>query len=298
MTQLHIVFNPISGQGDAGRELETIESILENVGELTVHLTTPENTADSLAQKALDEGADIVVAAGGDGTVSSVASALVKTDIPMGIIPRGTVNAFASAMHIPALVPDACRIIADRHVQRVDTAQCNDRTMLLLVSIGFEADLMKQLDRKTKKRFGRLAIFAKGIRQWLNLSQFQANVETDSQTLELDATAVTVANAATVQTILAQGPADVVSHDGYLDLTVVAPGGRWSALSGAADLFLSAILKQNVTHQDVEHFQASSLTISTEPAQNIIIDGELAGKTPVKVQCFKHSLSVIVPAEQ
>jgi len=295
-TAVHVIFNPVSGQGNSEIELEIIKKSLKSLGNVTVHSTTPEQSADVLARQARDQSADILIASGGDGTVSAVASALINTGTPMGIIPRGTVNAFAGAMNIPMSVRPACDVILHQNIKEVDTAWCNDHLMLLLIGIGFEADLMKETNRETKNKFGRLAVFADGLRQLRELDQFQVQVETSSQKFEIDASAVTVANAATVQTILAQGPSDIDASDGLLDVTIVSPKNRWRAVSGAANLFLSAILGEEVNHEDVEFCRSSTVTITAEPEQNVIIDGDWVGTTPITATCLRRSLQVIVPS--
>ena len=134
----HLIFNPISGPGEPGAKLMEIQAALESLPNFTTHLTKPEVSAQDLAQQAVAAGADVVIAAGGDGTVSGVAKALVDTDVALGIIPAGTANAFAAALQIPESYRDACEIIQAGHSQRLDTARCNGEMMLLVACIGFE----------------------------------------------------------------------------------------------------------------------------------------------------------------
>ncbi len=294
-TQIHVIFNPISGQGDADEERRILETTLAGFGHVVVHLTSAEIGGNVLARQALDEQADIVVAAGGDGTVSSVAAALIGTDTPLGIVPRGTVNAFAASLNIPDAVLEACELIGQGRTQRVDTARCGDRPMLLLASIGFEADLMKKTDRGTKNRYGKLAILVNGLKQLNELKQFEISVDTGQDIHKFAASALVVANAATLETFLAQGPEEVDVTDGQLDATVLKPEGHWQALSSAADLFLAGLFEREANHEQVNHFQAETLKITADPPQNLLVDGELVGQTPIEIQCLARSLSVIVP---
>ena len=90
---IYLIFNPVSGQGDPVSELAIIQSIIDEKTEgkanLTVLETTPSQAADQLAKIAVENGADCVIASGGDGTVSAVAGALIERPIPLGIVPRG-----------------------------------------------------------------------------------------------------------------------------------------------------------------------------------------------------------------
>ncbi|PMB48681.1 hypothetical protein CEN41_00650 [Fischerella thermalis CCMEE 5330] len=90
------IFNPFSGQGNSVEELIAIRAILEPEIKLDIcPLNSREIDPVQLTHSAIKRGADIVIASGGDGTVSAVAEALIGTGIPLGVIPRGTANAFA-----------------------------------------------------------------------------------------------------------------------------------------------------------------------------------------------------------
>ena len=96
----------------------------------------------------------VIIASGGDGTVSAVTEALIGTDIKLGVISRGTANAFANAVGIPTSIEAACQNILAGSIKKVDAAMCNDKPMVLLAGIGFEAETVKDADRDAKDRFG------------------------------------------------------------------------------------------------------------------------------------------------
>ncbi|WP_236738944.1 diacylglycerol kinase family protein [Chroogloeocystis siderophila] len=133
----HLIFNPVSGQRDAEQDL-LIRELLEPHFSLRIHQTTREINLMQLARAAIANHADLVIASDGHGTVFAVAGALIGTAIPLGIIPRGTANAFAVALGISGLlsVRNACQIILAEHAQTVDAAYCNGFSMTLLAGIG------------------------------------------------------------------------------------------------------------------------------------------------------------------
>ncbi|MEN9872005.1 MAG: hypothetical protein RLZZ171_2997, partial [Cyanobacteriota bacterium] len=104
-----LIFNPVAGQGNSEQDLATIKSILEPTFDLDIQYTTPEVSAGELALKAIEKNVEMIIASGGDGTISAVAEALIKTDIPLGAIARGTANAFANALDIPDTIEAACQ---------------------------------------------------------------------------------------------------------------------------------------------------------------------------------------------
>ncbi|PZV20698.1 MAG: lipid kinase [Leptolyngbya sp.] len=295
LLSFHLVFNPISGQGEPGQKLIEIESALEEFPHLKVHLTKPEIEAKALAQQAVEEGADVVIAAGGDGTVSGVAAALSGTACCLGIIPTGTANGFATALGIPEDIQGACEVIKAGHRQPVDTATCNDRVMLLVACIGFEADLLTRMDRDEKSRWGKLAIATNGLKQLQDIKQFEVDIQTPDRSWKQSATAVTIANSATVGMVLAQGPAEVELDDGDLSITLVTPDHAWELLRSAADLLLSALQERSVQGDTVYSCKAIQVTIDTDPPQNVFVDGEPTGQTPITVKCYPRSLTVLAP---
>lgn len=261
-----------------------------------MHLTQPEVEAKTLAQRAVADGADIVIAAGGDGTVSGVAAALLGTDCCLGIIPTGTANGFATALGIPEDIGGAYEVIKAGHRQRVDTASCNGQVMLLVACIGFEANLLTRMERDEKSRLGKLAIATNSLKQLSDVQQFETCLETPDESWSQPAVAVTIANSATVGMVLAQGPAEIKPDDSDLSITVVNSDHQWGMLTSAADLLLSALRQQPAQAATIKACKAQTVTVETEPPQKIFIDGEPAGQTPLTVECHPKSLRVLTPA--
>jgi diacylglycerol kinase (ATP) len=127
-----VIFNPASGQGNPDQDLHWIRQQLEPTFQLDVYLTTPESSASELAQIAIAHPAELVIVSGGDGTISAVAPALIATPKILGIVPRGTANAFAMALGIPSDVLGACEAIVNGIPRSIDTAECNDRAMIFV----------------------------------------------------------------------------------------------------------------------------------------------------------------------
>ena len=291
----HVVFNPISGPDDAGQTLTELEAALEDLPNFKVHLTKPDTGAEPLAREALEDGADVVIAAGGDGTVTGVATALLGTNRCLGIIPAGTANGFATALDIPEDVRGACEVIKAGHRQRVDTARCNGKVMLLVACIGFEADLLTRMDREEKSRFGKLAIVINSLKELREFNQFDVQLETPDHSWQQPANAVTIANSASMDMVLAQGPDRVKPDDGLLSITLVTPEHKWGVVTSAADLFLSALRQESAHADTVKACKARKVTVHTDPPQKIFIDGEPAGQTPLTAESHPKSITVLTP---
>jgi YegS/Rv2252/BmrU family lipid kinase len=290
-----LIFNPASGQGEPETELGIIRSILEPNMALEIRLTTPELDADILAKEAISQGAKAIIASGGDGTISAASGALINTDIPLGIISRGTANAFATALELPTTIEGACETIVNGFTRKVDGAYCNDKPMILLAGIGFEAETVDLANRDTKDRLGMLAYIFAGLQELRNLSTFETQIETEDKIIKVTAAAVTVANAAPATSILAQGPAGVIANDGLLDLTIVSPSSMTGAIAASYHLLRTALQGDASERQDIGYLRAKYFKVTTTPPQKVVIDGEIIGTTPIEVRCIPGGLTVFSP---
>ena len=171
--KVSLIFNPVAGQGNPEEDLATIESLLSPEIDLDVVITTADCEPGDLAKAAIDRCAEAIIASGGDGTLSAVAAALMSSNIPMGIISRGTANAFANALDLPTTIPEACEAILAGDTKVDDMAWCNGLPMVLLAGIGFEAETVNLADRNAKNRLGMLAYVLAGLSKWASLTSLR-----------------------------------------------------------------------------------------------------------------------------
>ena len=290
-----LIFNPVAGQSDPDQDLEQIRSILEPEIDLDIRLTTPEIDASQLADQAIAQGASTIIASGGDGTLSATAGALIGKDIPLGIISRGTANAFATALGLSDTIEAACQTILGGATRVVDAAYCNGLPMVLLAGIGFEAETVEKADRESKSRLGMLAYILGGIQLLREMPKFEVEIETEDKVVKVTAAAVTIANAAPPTSILAQGPAGIIVDDGLLDVTVVAPVNITGAIAASYHLLRTALAGSAVERDDIGYLRASRLQVRTNPPQKVVLDGEIIGTTPVDIECVPGGLTLLVP---
>ncbi|MEW5859923.1 MAG: YegS/Rv2252/BmrU family lipid kinase [Cyanobacteriota bacterium] len=290
-----LIYNPVAGQGDSETDLQRIRELLEPEIDLDIRLTTKEVDADQLARTVVKEGASTLIVSGGDGTLSAAASALVRTCIPLGVIPRGTANAFARALGIPVTLEAACQTILNGCTRVVDAARCNGKPMMLLAGMGLGAKMVEDAERSAKNRFGTLAYILGGVKQLWQMEFFEVRIETEDKVVTVKAAAVTVANAAPPTSILAQGPAGVIVDDGMLDITIVAPANAVAAIRAGFHLLKTARRGIAVERSDIGYLRSRFVKVTTEPPQKVALDGELIGTTPVEIECIPESLTILVP---
>lgn len=299
----HLIFNPVAGQGNPDNDLALIKRLLEPQVQVNVIITSPDLSPADQAHTALADGTELVIASGGDGTVSAVAGAVLETGIPLGIIPRGTANAFASAMGIPTTIQGACGTILAGNTRTIDMARCNGRPMILLAGIGFEADYVSRANREMKNRFGVLAYILAGVQQISEAATFEATLELEgSEHSEgnilrgsLTTSAITIANAAPATSVLAQGFGEVRYEDGLLDITISTVKTRMQAITALTSLFASALVSSPTNREDILCLRGSRVKITTNHPRDVVVDGEIIGTTPLEVDCIPKGLTVLTP---
>ncbi len=292
-----LIFNPVAGQSNLEQDLAKIEALLSPEIDLDIRFTSETEDADTIAKAAIEQGAKAIIASGGDGTLSAAAAALVGTNIPLGIISRGTANAFAAALELPDTIEAACKTILGGATRVVDAALCNGLPMVLLAGIGFEAEAVERTERQAKKRFGILAYVMAGLQELRELESFTAEIETEDKIISVTASALTVANAAPPTSILAQGPAGVIFDDGLLDVTIISPVNRAGAIAASYHLLQSALNENAAERQDIGYLRARRVIVRTDPPQKVVLDGEVVGTTPIDVECIPSGLTIFVPPE-
>jgi diacylglycerol kinase (ATP) len=291
----HLIFNPVAGQGNPDADLALIRKLLEPEIQLQVVLTEEGQDPAEPAREIAAAGTDLVLVSGGDGTVSAIAGALLETDIPLGILPRGTANAFATALGLPLDLTAACEAILAGTTRVVDAARCNGQPLILLTGIGLEAEMVDRANRDLKNRLGMLAYLLAGVQQFQEQTAFQATIDIEGELTEVETGTITVANAAPATSVLAQGFGQVLANDGLLDVTIATPQNRLQGLNALTSLFASALVNVPTNREDIIRLRTPRLKITTEPPQKVAIDGEIIGTTPVELECLAQALTVISP---
>ena len=241
------------------------------------------------------EGESLIIASGGDGTVGAVASALRGTDIPLGIIPRGTANAFSVALGIPTSVRAACTNLILGNTRLVDVALCNDRPMILLAGLGFEAGMVNKASRELKNMLGPMAYIFSGARQLVEQQPFDAELTIDGEATEVHASAITVANAAPATSVMAQGFGQVIPDDGQLEVIIASPRGRMGGFSVLSSLAKSAVLKNSANNADILCLRTPKLSIKLPNSQTMVVDGEITETEHLEVSVIQGALTVVAP---
>lgn len=292
-----------SGAGSAGGwSVEDVERRVAEAlrGDVTVTEVTAERSPGACARAAVEAGADVVVAAGGDGTVSAVAAELVGRDVALGVLPVGTSNSFAAALGLPPELDGAIAALALPDRRRLDVAiargAAGARTMILHCMIGFHADAIDETSDDAKRRWGVLAYLGSALRRLGSLASFAAELEADGRVIRCRANAIAVANLAPRKTVLAHGPSHLLGDDGRVDVTIVAADTISEALATGLHLWRTAGDEEPAERGNVGSLSVARVTVRTDPPQRVVVDGEPLGETPVTIETRPRALQVIAPA--
>jgi diacylglycerol kinase (ATP) len=287
-----MIANPSSGSyARSAHDVEETMAFLRQAGwQVDLQLTEAAGDGRRLAREAVAQKADVVIAAGGDGTINEVIQELAGSETALGVLPIGTVNVWAREMEIPLESEGAREVLLHGTTRRVDLGRINDRHFLLMVGIGFDGEVAQSVEKKRLKRFGVLGYLLTTLRMSLRFRGFRAALTLDKHEVRMHALQIVIGN-----TQLYGGAITFTWHakcdDGLLDVCIVHPGSRWRHLLLLRDL----LLQRKQERQLVSYETCTSLEIRTHRPIALQIDGDAAGQTPATIQTVPGALKVIVP---
>ena len=283
-----VVINPASGQDRP--MLGIMNRAFHQAGiNWDVRITKEAGDAQRFAQEAVAAGVDAVGVYGGDGTVMEVANGLHGSNLPLAIFPGGTANVMSVELGIPNDLTEAMALVCGQnsYVRQVDVGQVRDRYFLLRVGIGFEADVINKTEREAKSRMGTLAYLLSGLQALGERKLAHYRLTLDDQEVEADGVSLMIANSGNVGLANVALAKNIDVSDGLLDVVIIRDTDVGSLLQVAA----SAVGLSD----PLPHWQARRVTVESDPAQRVIVDGEPIEDTPVQATVLPRALRVIVP---
>ncbi|WP_282024203.1 diacylglycerol/lipid kinase family protein [Limimaricola cinnabarinus] len=291
---IRVICNDHSGRNS--REAEAIDRAMKVLGPEAELRHVKGRDIAGAAQAAVGEGVGTVVAAGGDGTIMAVASALRGSGCALGILPLGTFNFFARGYGIPEDPESAARVIAAGHRRKVDLGAVNGQLFLNNASIGVYPAILKERET-VYRRWGRRRIAA----HWSVLKTFwrfrrplKVEIEIEGQRRRFRTPLVFAARSAFQLEHFGLQGADCI-RDGKFSVFVAPNEGRMGLLSDA----LRLAVRQMRLGEDFELICTDRLTIHLRRAQQLVAcDGEkFTMRGPLEFEMIRDAFEVIVPEE-
>ncbi|SHJ91883.1 lipid kinase, YegS/Rv2252/BmrU family [Reichenbachiella agariperforans] len=285
------VINPISGASDKD-DLDRVIARFCERNELSFDImkTTGESDAQNIREAIDQYQPSIVVAGGGDGTVTLVAEQLIGSTRMLAILPLGSANGLASEFEIPEEWDRNLKLLLDPKTITIDAIRINDEHLSLhLCDLGFNADLIKEFEREGQR--GKLGYARSFVKKMANRRAGRFRIVTESTSSRHKAEMVVIANASRYGTGAVVNPRCDLS-DGLLEVCVFKPLPWYKLLALTWHSFVGEL-------EDSEYFaiyQTSEVTITTQKPETLQVDGEVIDAvTEVHAKVIKGAITIVVP---
>ncbi|AIE58834.1 diacylglycerol kinase [Bacillus methanolicus] len=296
MKRARIIYNPTSGRELFKKHLPEVLQKLEMAGyETSCHATTGEGDAIQAARTAVERRYDIVIAAGGDGTINEVVNGMAEQEYrpKLGIIPMGTTNDFARALHIPRDVEAATDIIVKGDTIPVDIGRMNDRYFINIAGGGRLTELTYEVPSKLKTVLGQLAYYLKGIEMLPSIRATKFSIEYDGKLFEGEAMLFLVALTNSVGGFEKLAP-DASINDGLFTLLIL----KKINLADFIRIATLAIRGEHLNDENVIYTKANRVKVYSDEKVQLNLDGEYGGLLPAEFENLYRHFEVFVPIEK
>jgi diacylglycerol kinase (ATP) len=291
-----LILNPASGTAQQG---EVLREALDPLGDVTIYTTAEAGDGARLARQALDEGAELVAAAGGDGTINEVLNGLMQAGgkVIFGVIPLGTGNDLARTLALPDDPLEAWAAITAGTARRLDVIKVSGPGLthyaLNVAAGGFSGQVNEVMTGELKSAWGPLAYLRSAVAVLPDLTNYRTAIQYDDEAVQtIQALNIIVANCRT-----AAGGIQVAPYanpeDGLLDVVIVRYGPISSLVGAAARLLTNG---NYIDSTAVEHRRARKVRVEATPGIWFNADGELLTNDPLTFEALPAALQVIVGA--
>ncbi|ERJ13116.1 diacylglycerol kinase [Haloplasma contractile] len=293
MKRARLIYNPTSGKELIKKRLPYILERLEDAGyEASVHATKGPGCAKHAAETAVKQRYDLVIAAGGDGTIFEVVNGLAEKEYRprLGLIPSGTTNDFARALEIPRNVKAACDIIVNGFSRELDIGKADDKYFVNIAAGGALSEVTYEVPSKLKTVLGSLAYYFRGIRKLPFMTPMNAHIEYDGHVYDGDIVLFLVCNTNSVggfERLASKSKLD----DGQFDLIIIEK----MILPKLLGLGIQTLSGKHLKHAKIKYLKANSISISVERDVKLNLDGEYGGMLKGEFKNLKRHLEIYVP---
>lgn len=295
MKRARIIYNPTSGREAIRRDLVDILAVYEEAGyETSAYATTPEpNSAMMEAERAAKAGFDLLVAAGGDGTINEVVNGIAPLDErPMlAIIPAGTTNDYARALSIPREDPlAAAKVILKGKAAKMDIGQANDSYFINIAAGGSLSELTYSVPSKLKSMYGYLAYVVKGAEMLTSIKPMDIHVKYDDGEFNGKSAMFFLALTNSVGGFEQIVP-DAKLDDGKFTLLIV----KTTKFAEILNLITEVLKGKHVNNPNLIYVKSEKVEVASTKNDKIMInlDGEYGGDAPVTFINHKQHIDIV-----
>ena len=274
------------------------DQLRDEHGAATVRLTRDSGQATEFAHQAAEDGYELVVAAGGDGTLNEVINGIAAhvERVRVGLIPLGTGNDFARTLGLPDSIEDCIDVLRGGHVRPVDLVRVTNGGMRYMLNVsagGFSGAVGEKLTPEIKKSWGPLAYLRCAAEAFPELRAYRTSIALDAAApFELNLYNAIVANGQFVAGGTQVAP-EAKIDDGQLDLVLVPERPLSEMVVMAAQMLVGT----HLTSEAIIFRRAAKIVIESAPGMWFNVDGELIGNDPVTFEVLPRVLQFVAPNE-
>ena len=289
------VYNSRAGKSQIRSNLLDIIDIFVKAGyEVNAHPTQFSGDAIKTVEQR-EQGYDIVVCSGGDGTLDEVVTGMVRSDekIPIGYVPAGSTNDFAVSLHIPSVMRKAAEVAVSGRDFACDIGEFNDRNFVYIAAFGLFTDVSYETAQDMKNILGHMAYMLEGMRRLPSVRAYHMKITYDGNVIEDDFMYGMVTNSISVGGFKGITGNKIKLDDGVFEVTLIKKPSNPVELNEIAASFID----RRINSECMYSFKTGSLEIETE---NVAwtLDGEYGGNpTKVSIRNIRQSLTFRVPQE-
>ncbi|GAB6098541.1 YegS/Rv2252/BmrU family lipid kinase [Halanaerocella petrolearia] len=296
MKRVKLIYNPMSGDKSFRYYLDQFIEKFQRAGyEVSIFRSAQPGDLALGLEDVTDKMYDAIVVAGGDGSINEIVNEMMKQElkVPLGVIPAGTANDFATHLNMPSDFETCFDAILNGQITEVDVGQVNDRYFINICAGGLLANVSYDIDVKFKNTLGKMAYYLKGIEQLPKFKSMPLRIETSEEVIEEDVYLFLVLNGRSA------GGFDQLAkyasiNDGNFDLVAV----KAKPLSKLAVLFMKMLQGEHLNDENIIYLKDDYFKIEVldETYQDYVadIDGEKGPSFPLEISLFSKSLNVLI----
>lgn len=292
MKKLLFIMNPYAGMRRGVKYLADIIAVFNRAGyEVMTYMTAfPGDGVHVVEEKAPD--VDLVVCAGGDGTLNETITGVLRAgaDVPIGYIPCGSTNDFATTLGLPSNVLQAAKAITEGQAEYFDVGKFNDRFFSYVASFGAFTKSSYSTPQNIKNTLGHLAYILDGIQEIPQIRNIHVRLDCDGETIEDDFIFGAISNSTSVGGVLTLDPRRVDLKDGKFELLLVRVPKDMTELSEC----ITALRNQAYDCKVITFRSVSRLTVYPEPGMAWTLDGEKdEGSGEIRIKNLTKAIRLI-----
>jgi diacylglycerol kinase (ATP) len=289
-----LIYNPTSGREEMRKRLPEILQQLERGGiETSTHATIGEGDATLAAADAVERGFDMIIAAGGDGTIYEVINGMAEKYYrpQLGILPLGTTNDFARALNIPRSWEGAVDVILQQHAMYIDVGKMNQRYFINIAGGGSMTELTYEVPSKLKTMIGQMAYYMKGLEKLPRLRPIELYIRTDDRELHEEVMLFLISNSNSVGGFEKLAP-DASLNDGLFDVLIL----KKCNLAEFIRVVSLALRGEHLGDPNIIYLQTRSVQVTSPDYVQINLDGEFGGTLPCVFTNLPSHLQIFIDA--